>query len=57
MFFTKALCSALKQVTSVSAEREDHDIIYKQYDNIGVAVRTEQGLVVPVFRNADKLNF
>lgn len=56
-FFTKAVCSALKQVPSVNAEMEGDDIIYKQYYDIGVAVGTEQGLVVPVVRNADKLSF
>lgn len=56
-FFTKAVCSALKQIPSVNAEMEGDDIIYKQYYDIGVAVGTEQGLVVPVVRNADKLSF
>lgn len=56
-FFTKAVCSALKQIPSVNAEIEGDDIIYKQYYDIGVAVGTEQGLVVPVVRNADKLSF
>lgn len=56
-FFTKAVCSALKEVPSVNAEMEGDDIVYKQYYDIGVAVGTEQGLVVPVVRNADQLSF
>ncbi len=56
-FFVKAIISALKAVPSVNAEIENDDIIYKQYYDIGVAVGTEQGLVVPVVRNADKLSF
>jgi len=56
-FFTKAVCSALQEVPSVNAEIEGDDIIYKKYYDIGVAVGTEQGLVVPVIRNANKLSF
>jgi 2-oxoglutarate dehydrogenase E2 component (dihydrolipoamide succinyltransferase) len=56
-FFTKAVVSALKEVPSVNAEMEGDDIVYKQYYDIGVAVGTEQGLVVPVVRGADKLSF
>ena len=56
-FFTKAVCSALKEVPSVNAEMEGDDVVYKKYYDIGVAVGTEQGLVVPVVRNADKLSF
>lgn len=56
-FFTKAVVSALKAVPSVNAEIDGDEIIYKYYYDIGVAVGTEQGLVVPVVRNADKLSF
>jgi len=56
-FFVKAIISALKAVPSVNAEIEGDDIIYKQYYDIGVAVGTEQGLVVPIVRNADKMSF
>lgn len=56
-FFLKAVISALKEVPSVNAEMEGDDIIYKKYYDIGVAVGTEQGLVVPVVRNADKMSF
>ena len=56
-FFVKAVVNALKEVPSVNAEMEGDDIIYKHYYDIGVAVGTEQGLVVPVLRNANRLNF
>jgi len=56
-FFVKAVVNALKEVPSVNAEMEGDDIIYKHYYDIGVAVGTEQGLVVPVVRNADRLSF
>lgn len=56
-FFVKAVINALKEVPSINAEIQDDDIIYKYYYDIGVAVGTEQGLVVPVVRNADKLSF
>ncbi len=56
-FFIKAVVNALKEVPSVNAEMEGDDIIYKHYYDIGVAVGTEQGLVVPVVRNVDRMNF
>tara|TARA_B100001057_G_scaffold57137_1_gene50635 strand:- start:1939 stop:3216 length:1278 start_codon:yes stop_codon:yes gene_type:complete len=52
-FFVKACVTALKEVPEVNAEIENQDVIYKNYYNIGVAVGTEQGLVVPVVNNAD----
>lgn len=55
-FFTKAVVQALKEIPSVNAEIDGSDIIYKNYYDIGVAVGTEQGLVVPVVRNCDKLS-
>ena len=54
-FFVKACITALKEIPEVNAEIENDDIIYKNYYNIGVAVGTDQGLVVPVVRNADQL--
>jgi len=56
-FFVKAAIDALREFPAVNAEIEGNDIIYKNYYNIGVAVGTSQGLVVPVLRNADKLSF
>ena len=56
-FFIKACVLALKEIPSVNAEIEGEDLVYKNYYDIGVAVGTPQGLVVPVIRDADKLNF
>ena len=56
-FFVKAVVNALKEVPAVNAEIDGDDIIYKHYYDIGVAVGIEQGLVVPVVRNADKMSF
>lgn len=56
-FFVKATVEALKLIPSVNAEIENDDIIYKNYYDIGVAVGTPQGLVVPIVRDADKLSF
>ena len=55
-FFTKAVIAALKELPNVNAEIEGDDIIYKNYYDIGVAVSTERGLVVPVVRDADTLS-
>ena len=56
-FFVKAACIALKELPAVNAEIYGDEIIYKNYYDIGIAVGTPQGLVVPVLRNADKLSF
>lgn len=56
-FFVKASIMALKEIPAVNAEISGDDIIYKNYCDIGVAVGTEQGLVVPILRNAEKLSF
>ncbi|MDP9128360.1 MAG: 2-oxoglutarate dehydrogenase complex dihydrolipoyllysine-residue succinyltransferase, partial [Pseudomonadota bacterium] len=56
-FFVKACVLALKEIPNVNAEIEGEDLVYKNYYDIGVAVGTQQGLVVPVVREADKLNF
>ncbi len=55
-FFVKACIAALKELPNVNAEIEGDDIVYKNYYDIGVAVSTEKGLVVPVVRDADKLS-
>jgi len=55
-FFVKACIVALKEIPSVNAEIEGDELIYKNYYDIGVAVGTAQGLVVPVVRGADQLN-
>ena len=56
-FFIKACCHALKEIPEVNAEIRKTDIVYKNFVNMGVAVGTENGLVVPVIRNADELSF
>ena len=56
-FFIKACVEALKQFPEVNAYIDDKDIVYHHYYHIGVAIGSEKGLVVPVIRNADKLNF
>ncbi len=55
-FFVKACIAALKELPNVNAEIEGNDIVYKNYYDIGVAVSTEKGLVVPVVRDADQLS-
>ncbi|MEZ5994313.1 MAG: 2-oxoglutarate dehydrogenase complex dihydrolipoyllysine-residue succinyltransferase [Hyphomonadaceae bacterium] len=52
-FFVKACIAALKEIPNVNAEIDGADIIYKNYYDIGIAVGTDRGLVVPVVRDAD----
>jgi 2-oxoglutarate dehydrogenase E2 component (dihydrolipoamide succinyltransferase) len=56
-FFVKACIVALKEIPSANGEIDGEDVIYKNHYDIGVAVGTEQGLVVPVLRDADRLDF
>jgi len=56
-FFLKAAIAALKELPAVNAEIYGDQLIYKNYYDIGVAVGTPQGLVVPVVRDADQLSF
>jgi 2-oxoglutarate dehydrogenase E2 component (dihydrolipoamide succinyltransferase) len=55
--FVKACIYALKEIPAVNAEIDGDDLVYKNYYDIGVAVGTPQGLVVPVVRDADKMGF
>ncbi len=55
-FFVKACVHALKEVPDVNAEIDGEEIVYKNYYNIGVAVGTERGLVVPVLRDANRMS-
>ncbi len=55
-FFVKAAVNALKEIAGVNAQIDGDEIVYKNYYDIGVAVGTDQGLVVPVVRNADQLS-
>ena len=56
-FFVKACVNALQSFPAVNAEVQGEEIVYKNYYNIGVAVGTDKGLVVPVLGNADELSF
>jgi len=56
-FFIKAAVDALNQFPQLNAEVRADDIVYRNYFDIGVAVSTERGLVVPVLRNAEQLSF
>lgn len=56
-FFVKACVEALKRFPSVNASVEGADIVYHEYFDIGVAVSTDRGLIVPILRDADQLSF
>jgi 2-oxoglutarate dehydrogenase E2 component (dihydrolipoamide succinyltransferase) len=56
-FFTKACIEALRKFPAVNASVEGNDIVYHQYFDIGVAVSTDRGLIVPILRDADSLTF
>lgn len=55
-FFTKAVVESLKRFPAVNASIDGQDIVYHGYYDVGIAVSTERGLVVPVIRNADTLS-
>lgn len=55
-FFTKAVVESLKRFPAVNASIDGQDIVYHGFYDIGIAVSTERGLVVPVIRNADQLS-
>lgn len=56
-FFVKAAVAALKEIPEVNAEIDGDEIVYKNHYDVGVAVGTENGLVVPVVRDADQKSF
>ena len=56
-FFVKACCHALNEVPEVNAQIDDDHLVFNQFVNMGVAVGTPTGLVVPVIKNADKMSF
>ncbi|GKW44651.1 2-oxoglutarate dehydrogenase complex dihydrolipoyllysine-residue succinyltransferase [Planococcus sp. NCCP-2050] len=56
-FFTKAVTAALKKYPYVNAELDGTDLLLKQFYDVGIAVSTEEGLVVPIVRDTDKKNF
>jgi len=56
-FFVKACAEALRRFPSVNASIDGNDIVYHEYFDIGVAVSTDRGLIVPVLRDADRMTF
>jgi 2-oxoglutarate dehydrogenase E2 component (dihydrolipoamide succinyltransferase) len=56
-FFVKASIEALKLVPQINAEVRGHDVVYRNYYDIGIAVGGGKGLVVPVIRNAERMSF
>jgi 2-oxoglutarate dehydrogenase E2 component (dihydrolipoamide succinyltransferase) len=56
-FFIKACVEALKEIPEINAFIEGDDLVYHNYQHIGVAIGTERGLVVPVIRHAEKMSF
>jgi 2-oxoglutarate dehydrogenase E2 component (dihydrolipoamide succinyltransferase) len=56
-FFVKAVVEALKSYPVVNARIDENDIVYQNFFNVGVAVSTEKGLMVPVLHDADRLSF
>jgi 2-oxoglutarate dehydrogenase E2 component (dihydrolipoamide succinyltransferase) len=56
-FFAKACVEALKKFPTVNASVDGNDIVYHEYFDIGVAVSTDRGLIVPVLRDVDQLSF
>ena len=56
-FFVKAAIAAAREIPAANAEIDGDDLVYKNYYHIGVAVSSPQGLVVPVIRDADRLDF
>jgi 2-oxoglutarate dehydrogenase E2 component (dihydrolipoamide succinyltransferase) len=56
-FFTKAICLALKEWASVNAAIDGEEIVYHDFCDVSIAVSTPKGLVVPVIRNAEQMNF
>lgn len=56
-FFTKAVVAALKKYPAVNSELDGDELVLKRYYDIGVAVSTDEGLVVPVIRDCDRKNF
>jgi 2-oxoglutarate dehydrogenase E2 component (dihydrolipoamide succinyltransferase) len=56
-FFVKAVVDALKQTPQINAEIRDKNIVFKNHYDIGVAIGSGKGLVVPVLRNAERLSF
>ena len=55
-FFVKAAIEALKEIPAINAEIRGNDVVYRNYYDVGIAVSSEKGLVVPVLRNAERMS-
>ena len=55
-FFTKAACEALKRFPAVNASLDGNDLVYHDYCDVGIAIGSDRGLVVPILRNAERLS-
>src|SRR5690606_38372890 len=56
-FFVKAAIEALKFIPQVNAEIRGDEIVYHNYYDVGIAVNTPKGLVVPILRNAERMSY
>jgi 2-oxoglutarate dehydrogenase E2 component (dihydrolipoamide succinyltransferase) len=56
-FFVKACVEALKEIPEINAFIDGSDIVYHNYQHVGVAIGTDRGLVVPVIRHAERMSF
>ena len=56
-FFIKASIKVLKEIPEINSEIHDNEIIYKNYFDLGIAIGSEKGLVVPIIRGVDSLSF
>ena len=56
-FFAKAVIEVLKEIPEINSEIYENEIVYKNYFDLGVAIGSEKGLVVPIIRDADNLTF
>ncbi len=56
-FFAKAVVNVLKEIPEINSEIYENEIVYKNYFDLGIAIGSEKGLVVPIIRNVDNLSF
>lgn len=56
-FFAKAVIEVLKEIPEINSEIYENEIVYKNYFDLGIAIGSEKGLVVPIIRDVDNLSF
>ena len=56
-FFAKAVIDVLKEIPEINSEIYENEIVYKNYFDLGIAISSEKGLIVPIIRDADNLSF